>query len=77
MSDTFGGVPVSKLIEMPVAEEMQTGMAIGMSLQGIFLANLRLAPVQVSSWGHPASSRSGGRAARPPRAIDPVRSGPV
>lgn len=33
-------------------------LGIGMSLQGIFLSNLRLAPVQVSSWGHPASSRS-------------------
>src|SRR5258707_13277492 len=35
MSDTFKGVPTAKRIEMPVAEEMQTGMAIGMSLRGI------------------------------------------
>ena len=34
MSDTFGGVPVEKRIEYPVAEEMQVGMCVGMSLCG-------------------------------------------
>ena len=34
MSDTFDGVPPEKRIEMPVAEEMQVGMCIGMSLAG-------------------------------------------
>lgn len=34
MSASFHQVPPQKLLEMPVAEEMQTGMAIGMSLQG-------------------------------------------
>jgi pyruvate/2-oxoglutarate/acetoin dehydrogenase E1 component len=34
MSETFKDVPIEKLIEMPVAEEMQTGMAIGMALKG-------------------------------------------
>lgn len=35
MSDTFRDVPDHKKLEMPVAEEMQCGMSIGMSLQGI------------------------------------------
>ncbi len=35
MASTFNGIPTEKRIEMPVAEEMQTGMAIGMSLRGI------------------------------------------
>lgn len=35
MASTFKDVPAEKRIEMPVAEEMQTGMAIGMSLRGI------------------------------------------
>lgn len=35
MSATFHGVPDDKKMEMPVAEELQCGMAIGMSLQGI------------------------------------------
>lgn len=35
MSPTFSGVPQEKLIEMPIAEEMYTGMCIGMSLQGL------------------------------------------
>lgn len=34
MSDTLRDVPLSKRIEMPVAEEMQVGMCIGMSLKG-------------------------------------------
>jgi len=34
MAPTFKGVPAEKRIEMPVAEDMQMGMAIGMSLQG-------------------------------------------
>lgn len=34
LSGTFEGVPSHNRIEMPVAEEMQTGMCIGMSLQG-------------------------------------------
>lgn len=34
MSPTFAGVPRSKTIEFPVAEELQTGMAIGMALGG-------------------------------------------
>lgn len=34
MSDTFRDVPQGKRIEMPVAEDMQMGMAIGMSLNG-------------------------------------------
>jgi len=34
LSDTFSGVPPSKLIEMPVAEDMQMGMSIGLSLAG-------------------------------------------
>ncbi len=35
MSDTFKDVPAEKRVEMPVAEEMQCGMSIGMSLQGM------------------------------------------
>jgi len=35
MSDTFRDVPQSKRIEMPVAEELQVGMSIGMSLEGV------------------------------------------
>ena len=34
MSATFRDVPKPKLIELPVAEEMQMGMAIGLSLEG-------------------------------------------
>lgn len=34
MSETFNGVPAEKRLEMPVAEDMQMGMAIGMSLNG-------------------------------------------
>lgn len=34
MSDTFAGVPAAKRIELPVAEEMQVGMSVGMSLNG-------------------------------------------
>ena len=34
MSPTFDAVPQDKKIEMPVAEDMQCGMATGMSLQG-------------------------------------------
>lgn len=33
-SDTFAGVPAEKRVEFPVAEEMQVGMSIGMSLNG-------------------------------------------
>lgn len=35
MSDTFKEVPQSKKLEMPVAEDMQMGMAIGMALEGL------------------------------------------
>jgi pyruvate/2-oxoglutarate/acetoin dehydrogenase E1 component len=35
MAPTFKDVPAAKRIEMPVAEDMQTGMAIGMSLRGL------------------------------------------
>lgn len=34
MSASFEGVPASKRVEMPVAEEMQVGMSVGMSLAG-------------------------------------------
>jgi pyruvate/2-oxoglutarate/acetoin dehydrogenase E1 component len=34
MFKTLSGVPPTKLIEMPVAEDMQMGMAIGLSLVG-------------------------------------------
>jgi len=34
MSDTFRDVPASQKLEMPVAEDMQMGMAIGMALGG-------------------------------------------
>lgn len=34
MTPTFKDVPKEKLVEMPIAEEMYTGMCIGMSLQG-------------------------------------------
>jgi pyruvate/2-oxoglutarate/acetoin dehydrogenase E1 component len=35
MSKTFRGVAPAKLLELPVAEDMQLGMATGMSLAGI------------------------------------------
>ena len=35
MSDTLKGVPDAKKLEMPVAEDLQMGMAIGMSLAGL------------------------------------------
>lgn len=34
LSQTFSDVPAAKRIEMPVAEEMQMGMCIGMALDG-------------------------------------------
>lgn len=34
MASTFSDVPMHKRLEMPVAEELQMGMAIGMALQG-------------------------------------------
>lgn len=34
MSDTFRDVPDNQLLEMPVAEDMQMGMALGMALGG-------------------------------------------
>ena len=34
MHSTFADVPASKRLEMPVAEELQMGMAIGMALEG-------------------------------------------
>lgn len=34
MSSTFEGINPAQLLEMPVAEDMQLGMAIGMSLAG-------------------------------------------
>lgn len=34
MHKTFAGVPAEKLIEFPVAEEMQLGASIGLSLEG-------------------------------------------
>lgn len=35
MAKSFAGIPTAKRIEMPVAEDMQCGMAIGMSLRGL------------------------------------------
>lgn len=35
MSDTFKDVPFRQRIELPVAEDMQMGMSIGMSLEGL------------------------------------------
>lgn len=35
MSPTFKGVPAAQRLEMPVAEDMQMGMAIGMALEGM------------------------------------------
>lgn len=35
MSQTFANVPRDRLIEMPVAEDMQMGVALGMSLAGL------------------------------------------
>lgn len=35
MSDSFSRVPPGRVIEMPVAEDLQMGMAIGMSLGGM------------------------------------------
>lgn len=35
MSQTFRDVPAAKRLEMPVAEELQMGMAIGMALEGV------------------------------------------
>jgi pyruvate/2-oxoglutarate/acetoin dehydrogenase E1 component len=35
MSTTLTGVPIEKRIELPVAEEMQMGMCIGMALAGL------------------------------------------
>jgi pyruvate/2-oxoglutarate/acetoin dehydrogenase E1 component len=35
MSKSFAGVPREKLLELPVAEELQMGMSIGLSLEGM------------------------------------------
>lgn len=35
MSDTLNGVPAAKRLELPVAEDMQMGMAIGMAIEGL------------------------------------------
>lgn len=35
MSPTFAGIDAGKLLEMPVAEDMQMGMAIGMAIDGL------------------------------------------
>ncbi len=35
MSQTFAGVPEAKLLEIPVAEDMQMGMATGMAIGGL------------------------------------------
>lgn len=35
MSGTFARVPAAKLLELPVAEDMQMGMATGMALDGL------------------------------------------
>ena len=35
MSSTFRDVPARKRLEMPVAEELQAGMALGMALEGL------------------------------------------
>ena len=35
MAPTFKEVPTAKRIEMPVAEDMQMGMCVGMSLRGV------------------------------------------
>jgi pyruvate/2-oxoglutarate/acetoin dehydrogenase E1 component len=34
MTSSFGGVPSGKLLELPVAEQMQMGMSIGLALAG-------------------------------------------
>ncbi len=34
MTETFADVPRDKLLEMPVAEQMQLGMSIGLSFEG-------------------------------------------
>jgi len=34
LSDTLEGIPIEKKLELPVAEEMQMGMSIGLSLEG-------------------------------------------
>ena len=34
LSDTLEGVPMSKRLELPVAEEMQLGLSIGLALDG-------------------------------------------
>jgi pyruvate/2-oxoglutarate/acetoin dehydrogenase E1 component len=34
MTSSFGGVPPGKLLELPVAEQMQMGMSIGLALAG-------------------------------------------
>ena len=34
LSDTLKNVPIEKKLELPVAEEMQMGMSIGLSLEG-------------------------------------------
>ena len=36
MSETLEGVPREKRVEMPVAEDMQLGISIGLSLEGFF-----------------------------------------
>ncbi|MDC0229370.1 hypothetical protein OAK48_00195 [Deltaproteobacteria bacterium] len=35
MSNTLVNIPIGKRLELPVAEEMQMGMALGMGLQGL------------------------------------------
>src|SRR5258706_9795365 len=35
MTDTLKDVPKEKLLEFPVAEDLQMGMAIGMALEGV------------------------------------------
>lgn len=35
MTDTFAGIGRDRLLELPVAEEMQMGMAIGMAMRGM------------------------------------------
>lgn len=40
LSDTLKNVPLEKRIELPVAEEMQMGMGIGLSLEGFIPISL-------------------------------------
>lgn len=40
ISNTLEGVPMSKRIELPVAEEMQMGMTLGMAMEGFCVVSI-------------------------------------